>query len=54
MAGHPTEINTPTPRAVSNIESSFSLIDQMKKWFQTINKVFILLYSNFSPKNLKM
>ena len=50
MAGHPTEINTPTPRTISNIESSFPLIDQTKKPCKTSEKykidlVFILLDS---------
>ena len=50
MAGHPTEINTPTPRTVSNIGSSFPLIDQTKKRIKTSEKykiewVFILLDS---------
>ena len=38
MAGHPTEINTPTPRTVSNIESSFPLIDQTKKRIKNSEK----------------
>ena len=60
MAGHPTEINTPTPRTVSNIESSFPLIDQTKERIKTSEKykidwVFILLESrNVLFRNLKI